>query len=118
MKARSAKQKGNRLEAYIAKMYNRKLDPHARRMPMSGAVAGFKADILKRFYDGWKDECKSRASITIYKWWEQTTSQCQGREKPVLHIKADHREVLTVIRTEDYFDMREELKDWQDQEES
>lgn len=115
MKAQSAKQKGNRLENEIAKYYQRKLDPNARRMPMSGAADGFKADILKRFYDGWKDECKSRKKMAIYEFWEQTVSQCQGLEKPVLHIKADYKETLTVIRTSDYFDMREELEDWRNQ---
>ena len=115
MKSKSAKQKGNRLEYEIVKLYNRKLDPQARRMPMSGAVEGFKSDILKRFYDNWKDECKSRKKIAIYEWWKQTVSQCNGLEKPVLHIKADHKEILTIIRAKDYFDMREELEDWRNQ---
>jgi len=112
--ATSSKKKGNRLEYEIAKLYNRKLDPQAKRMPTSGAVEGFKSDILKRFYDGWKDECKSRKKMAIYDFWEQTVRQCNGLEKPVLHIKADYKEILTVIRATDYFELREELKDWRD----
>lgn len=113
MKPKSAKQKGNKLEYEIAKLYNRKLDPFARRMPTSGAVENFKADILKRFYDGWVDECKSRAKIAIYDFWRQAVRQA-GIDKPVLHIKANNEEILTVIRAKDYFDIREELKDWRD----
>lgn len=108
---KSPKQKGNRLEYEIAELYKRKLDPAARRMPLSGAARDFKSDILKRRWDGWSDECKSREKIAIYSWWEQTVRQA-GLSKPVLHIKANNKEKLTVIRTSDYFDMREELDDW------
>ena len=113
---KTPKQKGNRLEYEIAKYYNRKLDPYAKRMPMSGALQDFKADILKRHYDGWVDECKSREKIAIYKWWEQAVCQANGK-KPVLFIKANHRPILAVISVEDYFDMREELWDWNNPEE-
>lgn len=123
MKAKSAKQKGNKLESYIAKMYQRKLDPQAKRMPRSGAVEGFKADILKRFVDNWSDECKwqepdkrvNTGSLPIWKWWEQTVNQCSPLEKPVLHVYSNYKEHLTIIRTSDYFDMREELEDWRNQ---
>jgi hypothetical protein len=106
-----SKQKGNRLEYQVAQFYARKLDPFTRRMPTSGACENFKADILKRFYDGWSDECKSRAKIAVYDWWDQTVRGA-GQAKPVLHIKANHKPILTIIRIEDYFDMREELADW------
>ena len=112
MKPQSAKTKGNRLENIIAKFYQRKLDPDAKRMPTSGALEGFKGDILKRFRDGWIDECKSRKHIAIYDWWKQTEDQAGEFNKPVLHIKADHKPILTIMRAEDYFDMREELEDW------
>lgn len=110
-----AKQKGNRLESEIAKLYQRQLDKDARRMPMSGAADGFKGDILKRFRDGWVDECKSRKSIAIYDFWKQAVEQCGQCDKPVLHIKADNKEILSVIRVKDYFDMREELEDYRNQ---
>lgn len=112
MKKSSAKQKGNRLESEIAKYYQNKIDKYAKRMPTSGAIEGFKGDILKRFRDGWSDECKSRANIAIYDWWKQAVDQAGEYDKPVLHIKADHKEILTIIRVKDYFDMREELYDW------
>ena len=114
----ASKAKGNRLESIIAKFYQRKLDKDARRMPMSGAADGFKADILKRIYDGWKDECKARVSFSIYKHFDQAQSQCNGTEKPVLHIKADYKDPLTIIKTKDYFDLREELQDYIDQSNS
>jgi hypothetical protein len=110
-----AKQKGNRLEYQVAQFYQRKLDKDARRMPTSGALSNFKSDILKRIYDGWSDECKSRAKIAVYDWWEKTVRQ-SGSAKPVLHIKANNKEILTIIRASDYFDMREELQDWRNQQ--
>lgn len=46
MKTRSAKQKGTRLEQYIARELRQSgVDKSAQRMPLSGAVAGFKSDI-------------------------------------------------------------------------
>jgi len=111
---KSPKQKGNRYEQVIAKMYQRKLDKFAKRMPTSGAMEYYKADILKSKYDGWHDECKHQEKISIYKWWEQAKAGC-GMSKPVLHFRSNHKDSLTVIRTEDYFDMREELQDWRNQ---
>jgi len=107
----SAKQKGNRLEYEVAKFYQRKLDKDARRMPCSGALDNNKGDILKRIWDGWSDECKSREKIAIYDWWEQTVRQANS-DKPVLFIKGNNKPILAVIRIEDYFDMREEILDW------
>jgi len=106
------KQKGNKLEYKIASLYNRKLDPQAKRMPTSGAIEGFKGDILKKIYDGWIDECKYRKKMAIYDFWKQTQDQAGDINKPVLHINCPHQPLLTVIRAEDYFDMREELEDW------
>jgi len=114
MKPKSAKQKGNRLEYEVAKYYNRKLDKFAKRMPCSGAMDDFKGDILKSHWDGWKEECKSRAKMSIYDFWDQTVRQCTT-EKPVLFIKANNKPILAVIRIQDYFDMREELEDWRKQ---
>lgn len=110
---KTSKQKGNKLERIIATFYARKLDKDARRMPTSGAIDSFKGDILKRIYDGWSDECKSRERIVIYEWWDQAVAQA-GNQKPALHVKANHRDPLTVIATKDYFDMREELQDWRE----
>jgi hypothetical protein len=46
MKPRSAKAKGTRLEVEIAKAFrDAGLDKKASRMPLSGAISGFKSDI-------------------------------------------------------------------------
>ena len=55
----SKKQKGQRLEREIAKLYRRKLFPKAQRMPMSGAMQFHKGDIFKGVYDEYVDECKN-----------------------------------------------------------
>jgi len=109
-----SKIKGNSLEAKVAQFYQRKLDKDARRMPCSGALDNNKGDILKRIWDGWSDECKSREKIAIYEWWEQTVRQAPN-QRPVLFIKANNKPILAIVRIEDYFDMREELIDWRNQ---
>jgi len=107
----TAKQKGNRLENIVSKFYRRKLDPDTKRMPRSGALSHARADVLKRFHDGWSDECKYREKMSIYEFWNQAQDQA-GTQKPVLFIQAEFKPVLAVIRIEDYFDLREELEDW------
>lgn len=111
----SRKAKGSRLEKEIAKRYSKRLYPKSTRMPMSGAMAFHKGDILKRddkgrvVYDVWLDECKNQEKVKLWEWWEQTIEQCGAYQKPVLHIKRNYSEGLTVMRTEDYFELRETI---------
>lgn len=111
MKARSAKQKGSRLEREVASEY-RKIGIEAQRMPLSGAINHMKGDIWKKVYDGWIDECKNAETVKLREWWEQTLRQ-KGRAEPVLHISANYRPVITVIRTDKYIDLLKELDDTQ-----
>lgn len=46
MKAKSAKAKGTRLEKFVASELRRAGFKSAKRMPMSGAIPGFKSDIF------------------------------------------------------------------------
>ena len=109
---RSKKAKGKRLEAKIAALYRQKLEIDAQPMPMSGGMKGgfAKGDILKRQFDGWVDECKNQERIAIWECWNQAREQCGFGNKPVLHFSANNKEMLTVIRTEDYFEMRQIIK--------
>jgi Holliday junction resolvase len=109
MKARSAKAKGSRLEKRVAEEY-RKIGIEAWRMPLSGAVSHMKGDIRKKTYDGWVDECKNAETVKLREWWQQTLDQ-RGKAEPVLHISANHRPIITVIRSDKYYDLMKELDD-------
>lgn len=107
----SKKAKGHRLEKQIAQAYRSSgLFPKAQRMPMSGAMQFHKGDIFKGVADEYVEECKNQEKVQIWKFWDQAVDQCTGLEKPVLHISGNYRPVLTVIRFEDFLDMRLEIK--------
>lgn len=107
----SKKAKGSRLEKQIAAAYRSTgLFPKAQRMPMSGAMQFNKGDIFKGVADEFVEECKNQEKVQIWKFWDQAVDQCNGLEKPVLHISGNYRPVLTVIRFEDFLDMRLEIK--------
>lgn len=109
MKARSAKAKGSKLERKVAEEY-RRIGIEAKRMPLSGAFSHLKADIFKPVYDGWHDECKNQETVKLKEWWSQATSTC-GKSEPVLHISANYRPVITVMRTDKYINLLQELED-------
>lgn len=109
MKAKSAKSKGSRLERKVAEEY-RRIGIEAKRMPLSGAFSHLKADIFKPVYDGWHDECKNQETVKLREWWQQASSTC-GKSEPVLHISANFRPIITVIRTDKWYDLLKELDD-------
>ena len=112
----SKKAKGSRLERDIASAYRSSgLFPKAQRMPMSGAMQFHKGDIFKGESDEWVDECKNQEKIQLWKFWQQAVDQCSGLEKPVLHLSGNYRPILTVIKFEDYLDMRLEIKEAREQ---
>jgi hypothetical protein len=100
--AKSKKAKGTRLENQVAEHYRRyKIDETARRMPLSGAMSHFKSDIYKRFDYEWVDECKAHETVNIRRFWDQTTIQAPMKT-PVLHVSANYRPIVTVIRQSDF----------------
>jgi hypothetical protein len=108
-KASSKKAKGARLEKEVAAEY-RRIGIEAQRMPLSGAIQHMKGDIWKKVYDGWIDECKSAETVKLREWWEQTVRQ-KGKAEPVLHISGNYRPIITVIRTDKWYDLLQELED-------
>ena len=108
----SKKAKGNRAEMKVAELYRRyKLFPKAQRMPMSGAMAFHKSDIFKGEADDWSDEVKCQETVKLWAWWKQASEQAGQFQKPILHITGNHRPILSVIKIEDYMDLRAELKE-------
>ena len=103
----SKKAKGSRLEKKVAELYRHyDIDKTAIRMPMSGAIATLKGDIFKRNDVGWVDECKNQEKVQLWAWWEQAKSQAKGLQRPLLHVSGNYREILTVMRVEDYMHLR------------
>lgn len=106
----SKKAKGNRAERKVAEAYRRyDIDPKATRMPMSGAMAFHKGDILKPNDYGYIDEVKCQEKVQIWKFWEQATSQASMSQVPVLHITGNNRPILTVLDMEDYMALRSQV---------
>lgn len=105
--AASKKSKGSRLEHKVAALYRHyDIDKDAKRMPLSGAIPGLKGDIFKPNDKGWVDEAKNQEKVKLWEWWEQTKSQAFGLQKPVLHVSGNYREVLTIMKVEDYMHLR------------
>jgi hypothetical protein len=99
----SKKAKGTRLEKEVAKRMNQVLKEYgvsAKRMPMSGAIEGFKSDIFVNLPVS--IECKNSEKWTIPEWWDQTTSQAGLGKMPILIMSRNYcQDPLAVIRYED-----------------
>jgi hypothetical protein len=116
MKATGKRQKGKRFEREIAALYrHHHIDDSAQAMPMSGAMEFHKGDILKKHDYEFVDECKNQETTKLYEWWGQAKSQAYGQQKPVLHIKRNLTEPLSVISTDTYFQLRLEIKQLREQ---
>jgi hypothetical protein len=102
--AKSKKAKGSKLEKKIAEEY-RRIGIEARRMPLSGAISHMKSDIWKKTRDGWSDECKNAETVKLKEWWAQTRRDASTFNKPVLHVSANYRPIISIISAEDYYQM-------------
>lgn len=114
--AKGRRQKGKKFERDIAALYRHHgIDASAQPMPMSGAMQFHKGDILKKHDHEFVDECKHQEAIAIWACWAQAVEQAHGQQKPALHIRRNFHESLTVMRTEDWFQLRVELKQLREQ---
>jgi hypothetical protein len=77
-------------------------------MPMSGGAPGgfMRGDIAKRTYDGVVDECKNTERIKFWEFVEQARRQAGLNGKWALHVSGNNRPCLTVIPSEEYFQLR------------
>jgi hypothetical protein len=99
----SKKQKGTRLEKEVAKRINevlREYGVQAKRMPMSGAIEGFKSDIFINLPVS--IECKNSEKWNVPEYWDQASSQAGLGKMPILVMSRNYcNEPLAVIRFED-----------------
>lgn len=102
--AATRKAKGSRAEKKVAERYRYfKVDETAQRMPLSGAMSHFKGDIHKRNDYDWVDEVKNHETVKLGEFWDQAVAQTSGGLRtPVLHITANYRPIITVIRSLDF----------------
>jgi hypothetical protein len=101
----SKKAKGRLLETQVAKRFHEKLGVEARRMPMSGAITGFKGDI---YLPGLplSVECKRQEKVQIWKAFQQACDQCGLGKTPVLIIDRNYnKDALAVLKFEDLLDI-------------
>lgn len=109
--AKGRRLKGKRFEREIAALYrHHHIDDTAQPMPMSGAMEFHKGDILKKNDNEFVDECKNAETVKLWDWWRQAQGQARGLQKPVLHIKRNLTQPITVLNTDDYFQLRLEIK--------
>lgn len=79
-------------------------------MPASGGFTHFKADIFKPTDYQYFDEVKNQETVSLWKWWSQASGNASGNQIPVLHITRNNSPVLSVLRMEDYMNLRAEVK--------
>jgi hypothetical protein len=100
----SRKQKGTRLEKEIAHRINQVLGEYgvkAQRMPLSGAMEGFKSDIYVPSLPI-SIEAKNAETWKVPEWWEQASSQAGLGKMPILVMSKNYcQDPLAVIRFED-----------------
>lgn len=114
--AKGRRMKGKRFEREIAALYrHHHIDDTAQPMPMSGAMEFHKGDILKKTDHEFVDECKNQETVKLWEWWGQAKNQARGLQKPVLHIKRNLTEPVTVMSTDTYFQLRLEIQQYREQ---
>lgn len=108
--ASSKKAKGKRLEVKIAQLIREYgLDPDAKRMPMSGAIPGFKTDVFTKI--PFSLEAKNAEKVKLWEWFNQARDQATIAKPPVLVISGNFRPILAVMNIETWLDLLKEIKD-------
>lgn len=110
MKSQSAKAKGRTLCKLIKDLileYYPTLEEQDLKVTSSGATG---EDItfspLARRTFPVSVECKSRASIVVYKWLEQAKSNSK-EYIPIVFAKGNNKEPIAIINAEDFFKLLE-----------
>lgn len=104
-RGRSAKQKGSKAERLVRDQLKRIYPSDRRtrinRVPMSGA-GWMKGDVIDMNDTDYSYEVKNQESLSLHKWWDQTVSQCQPYQQPVLVFTSNYRPLYWVIRLKDF----------------
>lgn len=106
MKARSAKAKGSRLEKDVAKtLRDAGLDKQASRMPLSGAMEGFKSDIHTSL--PMIIECKNQETWSPLNYMEQASRDAEITGKIPVVIMSKNRlpEPMVMMKFGDWIEI-------------
>lgn len=104
MKTASAKQKGRKLQQWVAASILALFpalsvrDVKSTSMGVTGSDVQLSQDAFKLF--SYATECKSRKAISVYEWYQQAA---MNDGEPLLIIKADRQKPLAVIDAEHFF---------------
>lgn len=107
----SKKAKGKRAERHVANHYKSiGLFSDAKPQLLSGG-GYLKGDIWTKEANEFCEEVKNQEKVVFWKWISQAEQQATGLQKPVLHITRNNSPVYSVVRFEDFAQMRLELKE-------
>jgi len=52
-------------------------------------------------------ECKSRATIAVYNWYDQANTNCPEGVEPLVVFKADRKKPMVMVDAEYFFELME-----------
>jgi len=96
MLAKSKKQKGKRLEKYVASKLS-KIFRFAYSRADSGSGKYQKEDVSLPDDIPLFIECKNQAELSLKNWWNQTTFHCPHSKYPILIYKLNYQKEPTVV---------------------
>ncbi len=107
MKPRSAKAKGKKLQNWVRDQILKNfthLEPDDVRSTTMGDIGeDIKLSPAARKVIPYQIECKSRAAISVYEWYNQCKEH--GNHAPLLIVKSNQEAPLVVIDAEDFFEL-------------
>ncbi len=111
MKTASAKNKGRILQQlvrdYLLKLFNlQENDVISTSMGASGVDIILSPEAKKSI--PFAIECKNRAKVAVYEWYDQATSNASKNSEPLLIIKQNRRKPLVVVDMEYFFETVQE----------
>lgn len=110
-RGKAAKRKGNRLEYYTTKEFI-KAGFDSDKISGSGASTHRKGDVkVKAGYWNFNFDCKSRQSISIYKWWEKQKKDVKPTFTAGLILKQDYGDLLVVLSFKDFINLLKDLEE-------
>jgi len=106
MKAKNARNKGNRYEIHLESIFRDQVDTNTRRTSASGA--GLNKNDLRIPSKNWEIEAKNAQTVSLIKDWEQSRRQTTSGNKTALAIrnpkKPEFEETLIVISLGDFIE--------------
>ena len=110
----SAKSKGRVLQQWVRDKIlstHPSLEPDdVKSTPMGVSGCDVQLSPAARKLAPYAIECKNRASMAVYKDWEQAVRNCTKETVPVLVIKANRKKPLVVVDADWFFDHVEPRK--------